>query len=81
MRLLIEKEPGWEVCGEAADGRQAVALAGKLAPDVVVLDMGMPEINGLDAARQIKRALPKTEVLIFTGEESEQLIPARAVTF
>lgn len=73
-RLLIEKEPGWQVCGEAADGRSAVALAEKLTPDVVVLDLAMPELNGLDAARQIKRALPQTEVLIFTGEESEQLI-------
>ena len=74
VRLLIGKEPGWEVCGEAADGRKAVALAEQLAPDVVVLDIGMPELNGLDAARQIKRVLPQTEVLIFTGEESEQLI-------
>jgi DNA-binding NarL/FixJ family response regulator len=72
--MLIEKEAGWEVCGEAADGRKAVALAEKLAPDVVVLDLAMPELNGLGAARQIKRVLPKTEVLIFTGEESEQLI-------
>jgi two-component system response regulator NreC len=74
VRGLIEKEAGWEVCGEAGDGRDAVLLAEKLKPDVVVLDMGMPELNGLEAARQIKRALPKTEVLIFTGEESEQLI-------
>ena len=74
VRSLIEKEAGWEVCGEAVDGRKAVALAETLAPDVVVLDHGMPELNGLDAVRQIKHALPKTEVLIFTGEESEQLI-------
>ncbi len=74
LRRLIEKEAGWEVCGEAADGRAAVALAEKLAPDIVILDLGMPELNGLDAARQIKRVLPKTEVLIFTGEESDQLI-------
>ncbi len=74
VRILIEKEAGWEVCGEAANGRTAVALAEKLKPDVVVLDIGMPELNGLDAARQIKRALPKTEVLIFTAEESDQLI-------
>jgi len=72
--MLIEKEAGWEICGEAVNGRQAVALAEKLKPQVAVLDLGMPELNGLDAARQIKRALPKTEVLIFTGEESEQLI-------
>jgi two-component system response regulator NreC len=74
VRGLIAKEPGWEICGEAGDGRTAVELAGKLLPDVAVLDMGMPELNGLEAARQIKRALPKTEVLIFTGEESEQII-------
>jgi DNA-binding NarL/FixJ family response regulator len=74
VRRLIEKETGWEVCGEAGDGRKAVALAVQLNPDVVVLDMAMPELNGLEAARQIKGALPKTEVLIFTGEESEQVI-------
>jgi len=74
VRKLIEREEGWEVCGEASDGRVAVVLAEKLKPDVVVLDLAMPELNGLEATRQIKRALPKTEVLIFTGEESEQLI-------
>ena len=74
VRMLIEKVEGWEVCGEAADGRTAVTLAEKLAPDVVVLDIGMPELNGIDAARQIKRANAKTEVLIFTGEESERII-------
>jgi DNA-binding NarL/FixJ family response regulator len=74
VRMLVEKEPGWEICGEAGNGRKAVELATKLTPDVVVLDMGMPELNGLDAARQIKRACPKTEVLILTGEQSEQLI-------
>ena len=73
-RGLIEKEAGWEVCGEADDGRKAVALAEKLKPDVVVMDIGMPGLNGIDAARQIKRALPMTELLVFTGEESDQLI-------
>ena len=74
VRRQIEREPAWEVCGEADDGRKAVALAEQLKPDIVVLDMGMPELNGLEATRQIKRALPKTEVLVFTGEESEQVI-------
>jgi DNA-binding NarL/FixJ family response regulator len=74
VKALIGRVPEWEVCGEASDGRKAVELATQLVPDVVVLDMGMPELNGLEAARKIKRALPKTEVLIFTGEESEQII-------
>jgi len=72
--MLIEREEEWGVCGEADNGRAAVELAEELKPDVVVLDLAMPELNGLEATRQIKRALPKTEVLIFTGEQSEQLI-------
>jgi two-component system response regulator NreC len=74
VRMLIEKEAGWEVCGEASNGRKAVSMAEQLKPDIVVLDIGMPELNGLDAARQIRRSLPKTEVVVFTGEESEQVI-------
>jgi DNA-binding NarL/FixJ family response regulator len=73
-RMLLQHEPGWEVCGVAKTGREAVEQAKKLHPDIVVLDMGMPELNGLDAARQIKRALPKTELLIFTAHEREELI-------
>jgi DNA-binding NarL/FixJ family response regulator len=74
IRTLVEQEAGWEICGEAMDGRRAVALTEELAPDVVVLDLGMPELNGLEAARQIRLAQRKTEVLIFTAEENEQLI-------
>jgi DNA-binding NarL/FixJ family response regulator len=74
MRPLIESEWGWEICGEARNGREAVALAETLKPDVVVLDVAMPELNGVDATRQIKRALPDTEVLVFTGTESEALV-------
>jgi DNA-binding NarL/FixJ family response regulator len=74
IRLLIEKESGWEVCGEAADGRQAVVLAEKLRPDVVVLDLTMPELNGLEAARQIKRRLPQVEVVMLTAHENEDLV-------
>jgi len=74
MRPLIESEWGWEICGEACDGREAVAMAGKLKPDIVVLDVAMPEINGVDVTRQIKKLLPETEVLAFTGTESEALV-------
>jgi DNA-binding NarL/FixJ family response regulator len=73
-RALIERRPEWSVCGEAADGRSAVALAEKLHPDIAVLDLGMPELNGLEATRQIKRAVPTCEVLVFTGEHDDKLI-------
>lgn len=76
VHRLLENQPEFEICGEAANGRAAVALAKALQPDVAILDMGMPELNGLEAARQIKKISPRTELLIFTGEESEQLIHA-----
>jgi DNA-binding NarL/FixJ family response regulator len=74
MKPLIESEWGWEICGEACDGREAVALAEKLKPDLVVLDVTMPKLNGIDATRQIKRVLPDTEIMVFTGSESEALV-------
>jgi DNA-binding NarL/FixJ family response regulator len=74
-RAVIERQPGWEVCGIATTGREAVEQAAALEPDVVVMDMSMPELNGLDAAIQIKRHLPQSEVLIFTAHQTEELIP------
>lgn len=55
LRAMITRGKEWEVCGDASTGRQAVELAQKLSPDVVVMDIGMPDLNGLDATRQIKR--------------------------
>jgi two-component system response regulator NreC len=74
VRALIEHEPGWEVCGIAVNGQEAVASAKALKPEVVVLDITMPELDGLEALRQIKHALPKTEVLIFSAHHSEEVI-------
>jgi DNA-binding NarL/FixJ family response regulator len=74
LRRLIEGLPGWSVCAEAGDGRQAVTLAEQERPDVAILDVGMPELNGLDATRQILHRCPSTEVLIFTGIETEELV-------
>jgi DNA-binding NarL/FixJ family response regulator len=74
LRAMVEHEPGWEVCGVAADGREAVALAKQLKPDIVVVDMTMPELDGVQAIRQIKRALPQTEILVFSARESESVI-------
>src|ERR1700716_3820650 len=71
---VSERQPGWEVCGIAATGREAVKQALALEPDIVVMDMTMPELNGLDAAVQIKRRLPRTEILMFTGHATEDLI-------
>lgn len=74
LRELLEEQPGWEVCGEAGTGREAVEQALRLRPQVVVLDLMMPELNGLEAARQIRKALPATEVLVFTMHDSEELV-------
>src|SRR4051795_7067696 len=73
-RAMIEQHPGWEVCGLAANGREAVAQASELKPDIVVMDMTMPELNGVDAAVQIKRELPETEIVLLSAHQSEEVI-------
>ncbi len=74
VQAAIEGMPGWVICGEVADGRAAVKMAEELKPDIVVMDVGMPELNGIDATRQIRQSCPETEVLIFTGQEAEDLV-------
>lgn len=73
VSALLDR-PDWSIVAEAADGRQACELAARLTPDIAVLDLTMPELNGLDATRQIRAASPKTRILIVTAHESEQLI-------
>lgn len=73
-RAVIERHAGWEVCGVATTGREAVTQALSLQPDIVIMDMSMPDLNGLDAAVQIKRRLPRTEILMFTAHETDELI-------
>jgi DNA-binding NarL/FixJ family response regulator len=70
----LTQVPGWVVVAEATNGRDAVALAASLEPDIVVLDLTMPELNGLEAARQIVLADPSARILILTAHESEQLV-------
>ncbi len=74
IRSLLESHPGWEICGEAKDGREAVELATQQKPDVLLLDIGMPNLNGLDAARQILTITPDARILILTIHDSEQVV-------
>jgi DNA-binding NarL/FixJ family response regulator len=73
VRTVLEGQAGWVVCGEASTGREAVAKALELRPEIVILDISMPELNGLEATRQIRRAVP-ARILILSVHESEQLV-------
>ncbi len=74
LRALLATQQGWEVCAEAVTGREAVKKAEQLKPDVVVMDISMPELNGLEATRQIVKVVPQTEVVILTMHDSEELV-------
>ena len=71
---LLQKHEGWEVCGEASDGREAVEMAKRLKPDVVILDIGMPHLNGLEATRQLLQHDPQFKVIVLTITDSDQVI-------
>jgi len=74
LKVLLEARPGWSVCAEANTGREAVAKAEALRPDIAILDITMPELNGVEAARRILKASPNTEVLVLSVHYSDQLI-------
>jgi DNA-binding NarL/FixJ family response regulator len=73
LRKTLEEEDTWKVRGEAADGRQAIEKAQRLKPDVVVLDLSMPVMNGLEAARQLRRLFPSLPVVMFTMFDTPEL--------
>jgi DNA-binding NarL/FixJ family response regulator len=74
VKALLQSHAGWEIVGEAHTGREAVSKAEELKPDVVILDISMPDLNGVDAAKRIRKAAPDTEVLILSVHYSDQLI-------
>lgn len=71
---LLQAHEGWEICGEAADGREVVEKAAQLKPDVVILDVGMPNLNGLAATRQLTQRDPSCKVIVLTITDSDQVI-------
>ena len=79
LRRLIESHAGWSVCGDAEDGQQAITQAGELNPDVIVLDLAMPQMNGLQAAREISRILPELPMLLLTVQQVSQELTKEAL--
>jgi DNA-binding NarL/FixJ family response regulator len=74
LRTLLREHQGWEVIAEATDGMEAVEMADRLNPDVVVLDLSMPRLHGLEACRQIRAKAPNCEILIVTQHDSPQML-------
>lgn len=74
IRQSLEREPNFKVIGEAGDGAEAVAMAKKLKPDVILMDISMPKLNGIEATKQIKKFQPSAVILILTAYDYEQYI-------
>jgi len=73
-RALLQARHGWRVVSEAANGREAVEKATKLKPDIAIIDISMPELDGIEVVRQIREAVPDTKVLVLTMHESDQMV-------
>ena len=73
LREILAEHQHWEVCGEAENGREAIEKAVELQADIVILDLSMPVMNGLDAAREIRKLLPSAQILLFSAFHTENL--------
>ena len=76
LRTILAAHQDWEVCGEASGGQEAIQKAVELQPELVIMDISMPGLSGLQATRQIREALPQTEVLILSMHESHEVMRA-----
>ena len=74
IRAQLRAQRGWTIVGEAMNGREAVEKAGKLKPDVAIIDISMPDLDGLQVTRQIREAAPSTEIVVLTMHESDQMV-------
>jgi DNA-binding NarL/FixJ family response regulator len=74
LRVLLETQQGWTICGEAQNGREAIQKAEQLQPNIVILDISMPEMNGVVATSRIREVAPRARVLVLTMHSSEELI-------
>ena len=74
VRAVLHSRRGWRLVGEATNGREAVEKAVELKPDVTVVDISMPELDGVEAVRQIREAVPDSKVLVLTMHESDQMV-------
>lgn len=76
IRAILQARPEWEICGEAIDGREAISLAKQLHPDVIIMDITMPHLSGLEASQEIAKLQLPSRVLIFTMHDSKSLDPS-----
>jgi two-component system response regulator NreC len=74
VRTIVSRNALWEICGEAENGREAIDKTQELKPDLVVIDISMPQMNGIDATREIRRVAPATKIIILTMHESRQIV-------
>jgi DNA-binding NarL/FixJ family response regulator len=76
IRAILQARPDWEICGEAVDGREAIRFAKELHPDVIIMDITMPHLSGLEASQEIAKLQLPSRVLIFTMHDSKSLAPS-----